>query len=255
MRDAIRHFVAEFVGIFALVFVGSGAIMMAQETKSASPLLLVAAAHGLILSIMVTATMRISGHLNPAVTLGFLVARRIEPLMAAIYICAQVLGAIAAAYALKAAVPADLFAATRGGGQAISLDVTAGQAFFLESIATFFLAFAVFGTAVDPSAPKVGGFAVGLTVAADILAIGPLTGASMNPARSLGPAVASGIFEGQAVYWAGPIVGAIIGALLYDTLFLRRGPELPLHGAVRPDEPAPPPPPHRRRHREHERKE
>jgi MIP family channel proteins len=255
MRDAIRHFVAEFVGIFALVFVGSGAIMMAQETKSASPLLLVAAAHGLILSIMVTATMRISGHLNPAVTLGFLVTRRIEPLMAAIYICAQVLGAIAAAYALKAAVPADLFAATRGGGQAISLDVTAGQAFFLESIATFFLAFAVFGTAVDPSAPKVGGFAVGLTVAADILAIGPLTGASMNPARSLGPAVASGIFEGQAVYWAGPIVGAIIGALLYDTLFLRRGPELPLHGAVRPDEPAPPAPPHRRRHREHERKQ
>lgn len=255
MRDAIRHFVAEFVGIFALVFVGSGAIMMAQETKSAAPLLLVAAAHGLILSIMVTATMRISGHLNPAVTLGFLVARRIEPLMAAIYICAQVLGAIAAAYALKAAVPADLFAATRGGGQAISLDVTAGQAFFLESIATFFLAFAVFGTAVDPSAPKVGGFAIGLTVAADILAIGPLTGASMNPARSLGPAVASGVFEGQAVYWAGPIVGAIVGALLYDTLFLRRGPELPLHGAVRPDEPTPPAPPHRRRHREHERQQ
>jgi len=256
MRDAVRHFVAEFVGIFALVFVGGGAIMMVQETKSASPLLLVAAAHGLILSIMVTATMRISGHLNPAVTLGFLAARRIEPLMAAIYICAQILGAIAAAYALKVAVPAELFAATRGGGQAISLDVTAGQAFFLESIATFFLAFAVFGTAVDPSAPKVGGFAIGLTVAADILAIGPLTGASMNPARSLGPAVASGIFEGQAVYWAGPIVGAIIGALLYDSLFLRRGPELPLHGAVRPDEP-PPAPPHRRRHshHEHERKQ
>lgn len=243
MRDAVRHFVAEFIGIFALVFVGSGAIMMAQQTKSASPLLLVATAHGLILSIMVTATMRISGHLNPAVTLGFLAARRIEPLMAAIYICAQVLGAIAAAYALKAAVPADLFAVTRGGGQAISLDVTAGQAFFLELIATFFLTFVVFGTAVDPNAPKVGGFAIGLTVCADILAIGPLTGASMNPARSLGPAVASGIFEGQAVYWAGPIVGAIVAALLYDTLFLRRAPELPLHGAVRPEEPAPAAPP------------
>jgi aquaporin Z len=239
MRDAARHFVAEFVGIFALVFVGSGAIMMAQHTKSASPLLLVASAHGLILSIMVTATMRISGHLNPAVTLGFLAARRIEPLMAAIYICAQVLGAIAAAYALKATVPPDLFAAARGGGQAISLDVTAGQAFFLELVATFFLTFVVFGTAVDPKAPKVGGFAIGLTVAADILAIGPLTGASMNPARSLGPAVASGIFEGQAVYWAGPIVGAIIAAVLYDGLFLRREPELPLHGAVRPEEPHP----------------
>jgi aquaporin Z len=243
MRDAARHFLAEFVGIFALVFVGSGAIMAAQHTKSASPLLLVAIAHGLILSIMVTATMRISGHLNPAVTIGFLATRRIEPLMAGIYICAQMLGAIAAAYVLKATVPADLFAATRGGGQAISLDVTTRQAFSLELIATFFLVFVVFATAVDPDAPKVGGFAIGLTVGADILAIGPLTGASMNPARSLGPAVASGIFEGQAVYWAGPVVGAIFAAVLYDRLFLRRAPELPLHGAVRPEEPPPEPAP------------
>lgn len=256
MRDALRHFVAEFVGIFALVFVGSGTIMMAQHTNSASPLLLAATAHGLILAIMVTATMRISGHLNPAVTIGFVVTRRIEPLMAAIYIVAQILGAIAAAYALKACVPAELFAATRGGGQAIALDVTAKQAFFLELIATFFLTFVVFGTAVDPNAPKVGGFAIGLTIAADILAIGPLTGASMNPARSLGPAVASGVFEGQAVYWAGPIVGSIIAALLYDLLFLRRAAELPLHGAVRPEEPpppapAPPPPPEHPRGRKH----
>ena len=239
MRDALRHFIAEFVGVFALVFVGSGTIMMARHTNAATPLILAATAHGLILAVMVTATMRISGHLNPAVTLAFLVTRRIEPLMAAIYICAQILGAIAAAYALKATVPADLFAAMRGGGQSIALDVTATQGFVLEMIATFFLAFVVFGTAVDPNAPKVGGFAIGLTVAADILAIGPLTGASMNPARSLGPAVASGVFEGQVVYWAGPILGAIAAAVLYDQLFLRRAPELPLHGAVRPEEPPP----------------
>jgi MIP family channel proteins len=248
MRDSIRHFTAEFIGIFALVFVGSGSIMMARHTNSATPLILVATAHGLILAIMVTATMRISGHLNPAVTIGFLVTRRIEPMMAAIYICAQVLGAIAAAYALKATVPPDLFAAARGGGQSISLDVTTTQAFFLEMIATFFLTFVVFGTAVDPNAPKVGGFAIGLTVAADILAIGPLTGGSMNPARSIGPALASGVPEGQIVYWTGPIVGAILAALIYDTLFLRRAPELPLHGAVRPEEPPPPPPRARRKH-------
>ena len=247
MRDALRHFIAEFVGVFALVFVGSGAIMMARHTNAATPLILAATAHGLILAVMVTATMRISGHLNPAVTLAFLVTRRIEPLMAAIYICAQILGAIAAAYALKATVPADLFAAMRGGGQSIALDVTATQGFVLEMIATFFLTFVVFGTAVDQQAPKVGGFAIGLTVAADILAIGPLTGGSMNPARSLGPAVASGVFEGQFVYWTGPVVGAIVAALLYDQLFLRRGPELPLHGAVRPDEPAVDAPPHRPR--------
>jgi len=251
MRDALRHFIAEFVGVFALVFVGSGTIMMARHTNAATPLILAATAHGLILAVMVTATMRISGHLNPAVTLAFLVTRRIEPLMAAIYICAQILGAIAAAYALKATVPADLFAAMRGGGQSIALDVTATQGFVLEMIATFFLAFVVFGTAVDPNAPKVGGFAIGLTVAADILAIGPLTGASMNPARSLGPAVASGVFEGQVVYWAGPILGAIVAAVLYDQLFLRRTPELPLHGAVRPEEPPPQqtPTPHRGRRR------
>jgi len=251
MRDALRHFLAEFFGIFALVFVGSGTIMMARHTNAATPLILIATAHGLILAVMVTATMRISGHLNPAVTLGFLATRRIEPLMAAIYICAQILGAIAAAYALKATVPADLFAAARGGGQSIALDVTATQAFVLEMIATFFLTFVVFGTAVDPNAPQVGGFAIGLTVAADILAIGPLTGASMNPARSLGPAVASGVFEGQVVYWVGPILGAIVAAVLYDQLFLRRAPELPLHGAVRPEEPPPQPTttPHRSRRR------
>ena len=239
MRDAARHFLAEFIGVFALVFVGSGAIMAAQHTRSASPLLLVATAHGLILSIMVTATMRISGHLNPAVTIGFLAARRIEPLMAGIYICAQILGAIAAAYVLKATMPADLFAATRGGGQAISLDVTARQAFSLELVATFVLMFVVFATAVDPDAPRVGGFAIGLTYGALMLALGSFTGGSMNPARSVGPAVASGIFEGQAVYWAGPVVGAIFAAVLYNQLLLRRPPELPLHGAVRPEEPPP----------------
>jgi MIP family channel proteins len=236
MRDTVRHFVAEFVGIFALVFVGSGAIMMARQTNADSPLLLVALAHGIILSIAVSATMRISGHLNPAVTIGFLVTRRIEPMMAGVYIVAQMLGAIVAAYALKMCVPAVLFEATRGGGQSIALDVTGTQAFFLEMIATFFLVFAVFGTAVDHDAPKVGGFAIGLTIAADILAIGPLTGGSMNPARSLGPAVASGLFEGQIYYWTAPFVGAIVAALLYDTLFLRRAPEPALHGTVRPAE-------------------
>jgi len=240
MKDALRHFVAEFVGVFALVFVGSGSIMMGRYTTSATPLILVAAAHGLILAVMVTATMRISGHLNPAVTFGFLAARRIEPLMAAIYVVAQVLGAILAAYALKGVVPAALFDAARGGGQSIASDVTIGQAFTMEMITTFFLTFVVFGTAVDPDAPKVGGFAIGLTLTASILAIGPLTGASLNPARSIGPAVATGIFEGQAVYWAGPIVGGVAAALIYNFLFLRRGADLPLHGAVRPEEPPPP---------------
>ena len=234
MRDSWRHFVAEFIGIFALVFVGGAAIMVAVQTQSPSALLDVAVAHGLILALMVTATMRISGHLNPAVTVGFLVARRIEPMMAVVYIIAQFLGAALAAYALKAIFPAAVAATTRLGGQSVAANVSTGQAIFAEAIATFFLTFVVFGTAVDPKAPKVGGFAIGLVVTADILAIGPLTGASMNPARSFGPAVVSGVLEGQMIYWVGPIIGSIIAAVLYDQLFLRRGIEPAEHGAVRP---------------------
>jgi len=235
MRDSWRHFAAEFIGIFALVFVGGASIMTGQMARSESLLLTVAAAHGLILAIMVTATMRISGHLNPAVTLGFLAARRIEPMMAMLYIVAQLLGATVAAYALEAVFPHDVAVGARLGGQSLALDVSFTRGIMLEAIATFFLVFAVFGTAVDPHAPKVGGFAIGLTVTADILAIGPLTGGSMNPARSFGPAVASGIFEAQGVYWIGPIIGGIAAALLYDALFLRRGREPVDHGAVRPD--------------------
>jgi MIP family channel proteins len=234
MRDSIRHFVAEFVGTFALVFVGGAAIINAQARGSGAGLLEVALAHGIILGVLVTATMRISGHLNPAVTLGFLAARRIEPVMAGLYVVAQLLAAMLAAYALRALLPDPDAVSARLGGQAVAATVTTGQAIGLEAVATFFLVFVIFGTAVDPNAPRVGGLAIGLTIAADILAIGPLTGASMNPARSFGPAVASGIFEGQVVYWVGPILGGVAAALLYDTLFLRRGIEPVDHGAVRP---------------------
>lgn len=234
MRDSLRHFVAEFVGIFALVFVGGAALINAQSRGSGAGLLEVALAHGLILAVMVTATMRISGHFNPAVTLGFLATRRIEPVMAGVYIVAQLLGAMLAAYALRALFPEADALAARLGGQAVASNITGGQAIGLEALATFLLVFTVFGTAVDPNAPRVGGLAIGLAVTADILAIGPLTGASMNPARSFGPAVASGIFEGQVVYWTGPILGGLAAALLYDMLFLRRGVEPVDHGAVRP---------------------
>jgi MIP family channel proteins len=183
---------------------------------------------------MVSALMRISGHFNPAITLGILATRRIEAMMAAMYIVAQILGAVVAAYALKATFPETVFVATRGGGQAIALDISGGQAFLLEAIATFFLAFVVFGTAVDLNGPKIGGLAIGFVVAADILVIGPLTGASMNPARSFGPAVASGVYEAQLLYWFAPITGAVVASLLYEYLFMRRGREPVDHGELRP---------------------
>jgi aquaporin Z len=234
MRDSWRHFVAEFVGTFALVFVGGASIMIAKDTGSPAGLVGIAFAHGLILAVMVSALMRISGHFNPAVTIGFLATRRIEAAMAGVYILAQIIGAIVAAYVLKWTFPFTLFEATRGGGQAVALQVTGGQAFLLEFIATFFLVLVVFGTAVDPKAPKIGGLAIGLVVTADILAIGPLTGASMNPARSFGPAVATGIYEAQLIYWLAPLAGGIAAAVLYDFLFLRRETEPVDHGVLRP---------------------
>ena len=234
MKDSWRHFAAEFIGTFALVFVGGGAIITSPLLQVQAAVVNIAFAHGLILALMVTATMRISGHLNPAVTAGFLVTRRIEPMMAVVYWIAQITGAIVASYMLKALYPAAIVAATKLGSQSISADVNMIQAIGLEAIATFFLVFVVFGTAVDPRAPKVGGFAIGLTVTAGILAIGPLTGGSMNPARSFGPAIVGHYFEGQTAYWIGPLIGGMAAALLYENLFLRREPEPADHGAVRP---------------------
>jgi glycerol uptake facilitator-like aquaporin len=144
-----------------------------------------------------------------------------------VHILAQLIGALAAAWALKMTMPVAVFAATQGGGQAIALDVTMTQAIALEFIATFFLMFVIYGTAVHVNAPRIGGLAIGLTIAADILAIGPLTGASMNPARSFGPAIASGVLAGQVVYWVGPILGAIAAAMVWEFGLLRGEPAPP----------------------------
>ncbi len=234
MRDSLRHFAAELIGTFALVFMGGAAIMGTAMSGSQAGLLEIAFAHGLVFAVMVTALMRISGHFNPAVTIGFLAVRRIEPMMAGVYLVAQLLGAMVAAYLLKVVFPDPVFDAARGGGQFISLDITGTQAFIAEMIATFFLVLVVFGTAVDPKAPRVGGLAIGLTLTVGILAIGPITGGSLNPARSFGPAVASGVYEGQLIYWTAPILGGILAAVLYEYLFMRGGPEPVDHGAVRP---------------------
>jgi aquaporin TIP len=232
MKDSWRHFISEFIGTFALVFIGSGAIIRVAD--GGGSLLEVAVAHGLVLSVMVTALMRISGHFNPAVTAAFLVVKRIEPVMAVVYWIAQFMGAILAAYALKALMPHAAVESTHVGAQSLGMAMTFGGAILLEAIGTFFLVWVIFGTAVDPDAPKVGGFAIGLTLTGIILAIGPYTGAALNPARALGPAIASGVLDAQAVYWIGPLIGGILAGVLYEYVFLRRAPEPVDHGAVAP---------------------
>ncbi|MBV6522388.1 MAG: Aquaporin Z 2 [Gemmatimonadaceae bacterium] len=216
MPPSTRNFVAEFVGTFTLVFIGGGAIMMAGESNHAS-LLTVALAHGIALGVMVAATIPVSGgQLNPSITIGLMATRRLAPTLGSIHLVAQVLGAVVAAYLLKTAFPAAVVEATRIGGQAVASDTTTGHAILLEAIATFFLMFVVYGTAVTGKAPGVAGLLVGLTVSGGILAIGPLTGGSMNPARSFGPAMVSGVWEGQMIYWIGPIVGAVLAAVIWE---------------------------------------
>ena len=229
--------VAEFLGTFFLCFAGIAAILSTTSAVgSGAGIVGIALAHGLALSIAVNAFGGVSGgHCNPAVTLAMLVTGRSSPQNAVGYIVAQCAGATAAAFLCASVFPADAVAQANLGIPLPAAWATSGVVFTLEFVMTFLLVIAVFGTAVDPHAPKVGGFAIGLTVAADILAIGPLTGASMNPARSFGPAVASGQYEAQGVYWIGPILGGVAAALLYDTLFLRRGKENPLHGPVEPN--------------------
>src|ERR1051325_2675946 len=139
MNTAVRHFVAEFVGTFALVFVGSGAILMAARTNTSAGLVGIALAHGLILAVMVSAGMSVSGaHYNPAVTVGIWITRRIPAPMAAVHVVAPIVGGAVSAFLLKALVSPELFAAARGGGQWIASDVTLVNAIVLEVIATYF---------------------------------------------------------------------------------------------------------------------
>jgi aquaporin Z len=175
---------------------------------------------------MITSTMTISGgHLNPAVTVGLLVRRRIDPVSAAAYIVVQLAAACVAAFLVKQLLPSAAIRNAMLGLPVIASSVSLGQAIGLELVLTFFLVSAVFGTAVSPDAPRVAGFGIGLVLLFDILVGGPLTGAAMNPARAFGPAAVSGEWVGQLVYWVGPIAGAILAALLWEYVLLPRAPQ------------------------------
>lgn len=223
MQKTLRPLVAEFVGVFFLVFLGAGAIVTNTYREGVVGLVGIALAHGLALAIAVSATMNVSGgHINPAITLGLWSVGRIGWRQAGLYVLAQLLGAIVAALAIKGLYPEVAGRIAQLGTPQLAPAVTLTQGILIEAILTFFLAFAVMGTAVDPAAPKVGGFAIGLTLTMDILAGGPLTGAAMNPARAFGPALVANAWLSQLVYWAGPILGSIAAMQLYERLLLRR---------------------------------
>jgi MIP family channel proteins len=217
MNRKLRPVLAELVGTFCFVFIGAGSIVTDVYTRGALGLSGVALAHGLILSIMVSAFMAVSGgQLNPAVSIGLLIAKKQDAETTFTLIPAQLVGASLAGFLLRCLFSPDVWQPVHLGTPALAVGINPLTAFGIETILTFILMTAVFGTAVDSKAPKIGGFGIGLAVAADILVGGPLTGASMNPARSFGPALASGFWEFHGIYWLAPIAGAALSALLYS---------------------------------------
>lgn len=218
MNKCIASYIAEALGTFMLTFIGAGAIIGGQ------PLLAIAVAHGLALSIAVSATMNVSGgHINPAVTIVMLVTGRIKIGSAIGYIVSQLIGAAIAGFLLLGIAKGAGIDFGNLGTPALGENVSVGTGILVEIALTFLLLFAIFGTAVDPRAPKIGGFGIGLTVAADILMGGPITGAAMNPARWFGTALAGGTLGvNTVVYIVGPIVGALLAGLIYHFWILDR---------------------------------
>ena len=217
--DYFRRGVAEFLGAFALTFFGAGAIMVGS-----GGLVGVALAHGLAIALMVTAFAHISGgHFNPAVTLGFVVTRRIAPSLAVVYWSMQFAGAAAAAALLRWLFPESARRLTHLGSPGLTSGVSVWQGLVIEMVLTFFLVWVIFATAADPGGTfkSIAGLAIGLTITMDVLVGGPMTGAAMNPARAFGPELLSRHWTDAWVWYAGPFVGGALAALVYDTLYLR----------------------------------
>jgi MIP family channel proteins len=219
----LTKYLAEAVATFALVFIGAGAVAANATYNGSLGLTGIALAHGLVLMSMVYATRHISGaHVNPAVTIAMLVTKKMQIKDGAGYIVFQLLGAAIAGLFLSV-IFASAPASVHLGVTDLAAGISPSTGMLLEAVLTFFLVFVIFAVAVDSRGlADVSGLAIGLVLTFDILVGGLLTGAAMNPARAFGPAIASGYWTTQAVYWIGPVVGAVIAALIYDRIFLKK---------------------------------
>lgn len=218
--------IAEFIGTFALVFIGAGSVVVLGGLSADAALVGVALAHGLVIAVMVSALGHISGgHFNPAVTVGAWVAGKIETGRVLVYLLVQLAGGAAGALLLRAAVPKNLWEATTLGLPNVNSSfLSSGKAFVIEAVLTFFLVFVVFAVAVDDRGAfsKVAGLPIGFAITFDILMGGLLTGAAMNPARHFGPAVVA--WEWQSSFWiyyVGPLAGGVLASVIYYFGFMR----------------------------------
>ena len=218
-----KKLAAEAVGTFLFVLVGAGSAVGTSSVLglgAGGGILVAALANGIGLGVAVSATMGISGGaLNPAVAVGLWVGKKLPSKDLVPYIIMELLGATLAGVALVVSFPRVVGNYVNWGSPTLSGAISSWQGMAIEGLLTFVLIIAVYGTAVDPRAPKVGGFGIGLAVLADVLVAGNLTGAAMNPARAFGPMIAGGFYPGYwYIYLVGPIVGAAAAGLVYRYL-------------------------------------
>lgn len=227
---------AEFIGTFAVVFIAAGAICADQYLRAASvsgsSTLGSALAYGFAVGAMVSAFAHVSGaHLNPAITVGCWVTRRLDTIATIAYVIAQLLGAAAGAFILSAILPESAWRPVSLGAPDLSADLTRLRGMGLEAALTFVVVMVALATVVDAQAAlrASSGIPLGLAVAAGYFVGAPFTGAAMNPARAFGPALAltPHHWQNHGVYWIGPLFGGVLAAVLYGRLFPRRQPSNP----------------------------
>lgn len=230
-ETTIRPVMAEFIGVIVFVFVGT---MVVQTGDIVS----IGLAHGLMIALLIMGLGNISGgHFNPVVTLGVALNGGISVMLALLYFCAQMIGGVIGAAFTRAVLPSDIYHGNTatgmqgidGGAHTLSTGVQPGWAILCEGILTFVLVFTVLMNALDKRNKDsvLTPLAIGFAVAVDIMGGGQTTGASMNPARSFGPALVvssfnTDVWKHHYVYWVGPILGSIVAALEYRFVFRRR---------------------------------
>ncbi len=222
--DDLREFAAEFIATMIFVFIGAGSVVvtgtMIGDGITPASLVAISLAHGMTITVLVAATSHISGgHINPAVTFAACLVGKMDTAKGVMYVIAQLAGAVVGAYLIVAVIPD----AAEGnlGAHGLGIGVSAAGGLLAEIALTFFLVFVVFAVAIDPRGPQyLAPIAIGLAVFVDHLFGVTITGASMNPARSFGPALVAWDWGNHWIYWVGPGVGAALAALGYRFAFL-----------------------------------
>lgn len=224
IMNKYKKYLAEFLGTFMLVFIAAGAICADYYLKMAGgqgtcPVWVIAV-FGFIVVAVVYATSYIAGsHINPAVTISFLVTKRMKANTAIFYVIFQLLGATAAGYFLRILFP-DAVNTVHSGVCILGEGVGFKKAVFVEAIITFLFVFTIYATVVDGRVSKIlAGIAIGVVCLFGALVSTAISGGALNPARVFGPAIASGHFDYHFVWWFGPVIGGIAAGFLYDKVF------------------------------------